>query len=207
MATLSPDMVIYLTHPQVLIDPDVPVPNWQLSVEGRQRVDAFADHIAAADLGGAVAVVASAERKAVETAAPLAAALGTRVDVRPGTHENDRSSTGFLAPPLFEAQADAFFANPDRSMRGWEAASDAQARILREVMAAEADHDGHALIICGHGAVGTLLYCALAGLPISRQWDQLAGGGCWFAYSRKARRPLARWAVMERLFAGEGIAR
>ena len=31
------DIVRYLTHPQVQIDPDVPVPQWGLSPVGRAR--------------------------------------------------------------------------------------------------------------------------------------------------------------------------
>jgi hypothetical protein len=33
-------------------------------------------------------------------------------------HENDRSATGFLPPPEFEAVADAFFVRPLESVRG-----------------------------------------------------------------------------------------
>lgn len=36
--------------------------------------------------------------------------------------ENDRSSTGFLPPEEFEVVADAFFAQPGVSVRGWETA-------------------------------------------------------------------------------------
>ena len=60
----------YVTHPQVCIDPAVPVPDWGLSDVGRARAQA------AARCGwarGLTALVASAERKAVETAEILAA--------------------------------------------------------------------------------------------------------------------------------------
>lgn len=186
---------VYLTHPQVLIDPSVPVPDWGLSALGQARAEAVARQPWARAL---TRVVASEERKARETAAILAGAAGVGVEVRPGLHENDRSATGFLAPEEFEAVADEFFAQPDRSVRGWETARAAQARILKAV---EAVLDGHSMdrpvAFVGHGAVGTLLWLALSGRPISREADQPAGGGHLFAFRLNDRRPLTGWVRFE----------
>ena len=56
--------------------------------------------------------------------------------------------------------------------------------------------DGDVLLI-GHGAVGTLLYCHLAGLAISRAHDQPKGGGNVFAFERISRNILHPWLPME----------
>src|SRR5687768_12146813 len=112
-------MHLYLTHPQVRIDPDVPIPLWGLSAEGRARTEALA---ARPWLRTFRRIVASEETKAQETAALLGAALGLGVEVRPGLHENDRSATGYLPRAEFEAVADLFFARPDEPVRGWETA-------------------------------------------------------------------------------------
>lgn len=187
-------LVRYLTHPQVEIDPDVAVPDWGLSAVGRERVRALVD---AGWLAGTVAVISSGERKAIETAAPIAAALDVEMEIREAMHENDRSATGFLPPPEFEATANAFFAQPMASIRGWERAIDAQARIVREVEAVLArDHPGDVLFV-GHGAAGALLRCYLAGIGITRSYDQLAGGGCYFTFARENRRMLHPWRKME----------
>src|SRR5262249_4015399 len=122
-------LVRYLTHPQVQIDPHVPVPSWRLSGVGAARVQAL---ITAGWLAGTTLVVSSAEQKALETAEPLAAALGIPLEIREEMHENDRSATGFLAPVEFASVANEFFAYPNQSIRGWERAVDAQARIVRE---------------------------------------------------------------------------
>jgi len=47
--------------------------------------------------------------------------------------ENDRSATGYLEPQEFETTANAFFAYPERSIRGWETAQAAQTRIVEAV--------------------------------------------------------------------------
>jgi broad specificity phosphatase PhoE len=187
-------LVRYLTHPQVQIDPVVPVPDWGLSAAGKARVSALID---AGWLAGTAAVISSGERKAVEAAAPIAAALGVAMEIRQAMHENDRSATGFLPPSEFEATADAFFAQPMTSIRGWERAIDAQARIVREADAVlSRQHSGDVLFV-GHGAVGTLLLCHVAGIAISRTHDQPAGGGNYFTLTQADRRILHSWHPME----------
>ena len=81
----------------------------------------------------------------------------------------------------------------------------AQARVVGEVhrllaQIPAADDAGDVLFV-GHGGVGTLLYCALAGLPIDRRHDQLAGGGCVFAFDLPDGLPHGPWAPMESLIA------
>jgi broad specificity phosphatase PhoE len=142
--------------------------------------------------------VTSDERKARETAEILAEAAGVTAELWPDLHENDRSATGYLPPAEFDAAADAFFAQPGQSFRGWETAEAAQARILRGVEAVLAGHPAdRAIAIVGHGAVGTLLWLALMNRPISREADQPGGGGNLFAFGLADRRPLSGWVPFE----------
>jgi broad specificity phosphatase PhoE len=140
--------VRYLTHPQVEIDPAIPLPEWSLSAVGRDRVTALP---AAGWLSGTSQIFASAERKAIETAEILSAALDLSIQVREAVHENDRSATGFLPPAEFDVVVDAFFANPTTSVRGWEPAVDAQARIVREMEAVLDRTPRGDVLIVGHG--------------------------------------------------------
>ncbi len=187
--------VLYLSHPQVAIDPSVPVPDWGLSPLGRARTEAFARHPA---LGDVERIVSSRERKAIETADILAAALGLATEIRDDLHENDRSATGFLPPAEFEATADRFFAAPDVSIRGWERAADAQRRIVGAVEAilAEKPAAGVTLFV-GHGGVGTLLLCHAAGHPIDRRHDQTGGGGNLFQFDHPPCGLASAWQPME----------
>ena len=92
------DIVRYLTHPQVQIDPTVPVPQWGLSSVGRARTETAAN---AGWLANTTQIVSSAERKAIETAEIIAGRLGLMIEIREAMHENDRSATGFLKPAEF----------------------------------------------------------------------------------------------------------
>ena len=99
--------------------------------------------------------------------------------------ENDRSATGYLPPPVFEATADRFFAEPENSVRGWARAVDEQRRIVAAISAVVAEAAGEGgIAVVSHGAVGALLLAHLLGEPISRRFDQPAnGGGNVFAFN------------------------
>lgn len=188
-------LAVYITHPQVNIDPDVPVPEWGLSAIGRARAEEAAR-------GGWVRslrrIVSSDEVKAVETAQILARAAGVAVEIGTGMGENDRSATGFLPPDRFQAAADRFFARPEESFRGWERAIDAQRRIVEQVAAVLASHDPtQPVAFVGHGGVGTLLKCHLRGRPISRGEDQPGAGGNLFAFRLDDRSVTCDWTAME----------
>jgi len=184
----------YLTHPEVEVDPDTPVPQWRLSAKGLARTRSLAR---AGWLSGTTHVISSGEYKALEAAGILAGALSLEVQRRDSMHENDRTSTGFLPPEEFEAVADAFFRHPRESIRGWERALDAQQRIVHEVEAILAQRLTGDILVVGHGAVGTLLFCHYAGLPIDRAHDQPAGGGHYFSLVVEGRRVLHSWRPME----------
>ena len=188
-------ILYYVTHPQVQIDAAVPVPEWGLSDIGRARAVAMLDQ---PWVGSIRRIVSSGERKAIETGEILARHLGLAVEVRERMHENDRSATGFLPPPEFEAVADQFFANPHKSIRGWERAIDAQQRIVSEVEAVIDEGGAGDMAFVGHGGVGTLLLLSLSVREISREADQPAGGGNYFAYDIGARRVIHGWRPIDR---------
>jgi broad specificity phosphatase PhoE len=190
------NLVRYLTHPQVQIDPAIPVPLWGLNEVGRGRTEAIPS---AGRLLGTTQIISSGERKAIETAEIIGAKLKVGVEVREAMHENDRSTTGFLVPDEFETVANQFFAQPHVSIRGWERAIDAQLRIVREVEQVLARNRPGDVLFVGHGGVGTLLYCHYCGFAIDRIHDQPAGGGHFFAFTSDGRRMQHRWRPLEDL--------
>lgn len=194
-------LVRYLTHPQIEIEPYMPVRQWSLSDQGQARIEAF---MGQSWLLGTKSIYCSDEPKALETAAPIGRALDIPVIVRAQMVENTRSSTDFVPPEMFEDLVSLFFSNPDKSIKGWECASDAQARIVGafELAMNEVKERGRMgdVLFVGHGAVGTLLYCHLSGLPIDRRYDQKPGGGCYFTYDWAERSMLHSWLPMEEEF-------
>ncbi|SDE98434.1 Broad specificity phosphatase PhoE [Blastococcus fimeti] len=177
-----------MTHAEVAVDPSVPVPDWGLSPAGRSRLAHLVELPWVHDLTG---VVSSTERKAVETAEVLANAAGVPLTTDEALGENDRSATGYLPPEEFEAVADAFFARPGESVRGWERAVDAQHRIVTAVDRVAAAAEGDVAVVA-HGGVGALLLCSLLGVPIDRRYDQ-PGQGSWFGFDAATRRVAHGW--------------
>ena len=186
---------LLVSHPEVVIDPAVPVPLWGLTEVGAARMRSFAARVAP----GIGAVWSSAETKAIEAAEILAAACGVPVQVDPALGENDRSATGYLGKAEFEATADAFFVSPGTSIRGWERAVDAQQRMVSAVeRLLAAPRGGGDIAIVAHGGVGTLLLCHYLGVPISRTRDQRSQGNVW-CFDLGTRAVLDEWMPLEAL--------
>lgn len=183
----------YISHPEVVIDPDVPVDRWVLSERGQARLLRLLESSWVAAISR---IVSSEEPKARQTAEALAASRGLPVETRPGIGEIDRSATGFLLPDDHELVADACFAQPTVSARGWERAIDAQARIVTALADLFVEDQPGDVAIVGHGGVGTLWFCHLTGTPIDRRWDQPAQGH-YFSVDLRTGRPLHHWRTFE----------
>jgi broad specificity phosphatase PhoE len=189
-------IIHFITHPEVMIDPAVPIADWPLSPVGLRRMRLALER---PWLAGVRSVFSSAERKARDAAGLLAEQLGLRPVVVEGLGENNRSATGYLSKAEFEAVADAFFAHPEASVRGWERAADAQRRIVGAVehVISMAAIDGDIAIV-SHGGVGALLLCHLKGVPITRREDQPGGGGGnVYSFAGSDRRLLSGWRRIE----------
>lgn len=194
---LTMQTAYFITHTEVLIDPGVPVPDWQLSPRGRDRMGQAHEHPWARGLR---VVWCSTERKARDAAEILAGPLGLPVMELAELGENDRSATGYLPSAEFDAVAGLFFAHPDESIRGWERATDAQRRIVdafETVLTASAGLGGDIAIVA-HGGVGTLLLCHLRGDVIGRQHDQPPNnGGNYFAFDVTTRHLHHGWREID----------
>lgn len=170
-----PRQFYFITHPNVVIDPAVPVPRWPLSPLGRTRMQ---QALHQPWISAISAVYSSTEQKAIDGAEIIATHRNLPFRAVAALGENDRSSTGYLPSVEFEQTAHQFFAHPHASVRGWETARDAQTRIVNAITAiAQSDQTNGTIAIVSHGAVGTLFYCHATSQPISRRWDQPSNGG------------------------------
>jgi broad specificity phosphatase PhoE len=143
------------------------------------------------------ALYTSTERKARDGAAVLGGLTGLAPIERADLGENDRSATGYLPPDAFQAAADAFFAAPETSVRGWARAVDEQARIVAALEAVMGQATGDRAVV-SHGAVGALALAHYLGEPISRDLEQPGtAGGNYFALSMPRRSVLHGWCPVD----------
>jgi len=188
--------IIFVTHPEVVIDPATPVPRWPLSPVGLRRASRFAESLVGR---GVTAVYSSDEQKALDGARIVGERLGIPHRIDPDLGENDRSATGYVAPPEFWAIVEDFFGKPDESIRGWETARAAQARIVSAVrrLANDDPTDG-SIVVVSHGGVGRLLAAHLQGVEIGREArPDHPGGGCWIELQRTPLRLTDLWRNIE----------
>lgn len=173
--------VTYISHPDVIIDPEVPVARWPLSKRGRARMTTMLELSWIAKIS---AVYCSTEQKALDGADILGRHLNLDPQVREDLGENDRTATGYLEQEAFLAHVGKFFGRPEESVEGWEPAQGAQDRITGAVRSiashhAKADH----VAIVAHGGVGALLLTSLMGKPISMEQEQPGKtGGNYFNF-------------------------
>jgi broad specificity phosphatase PhoE len=105
-------IVHFITHPEVVIDPAIPAPQWPLSAEEKRRMGLMLRQSWVVGIG---AIFSSSERKAWTGLEILAEHLALPITVIQELGENDRSSTGYLPQEEFEALADEFFARPQEN--------------------------------------------------------------------------------------------
>ncbi len=187
-----------ITHPDVIIDPQVPVPEWPLSAAGQERMRKLFNQTWVATLG---AVYCSAERKAMDGADILATHLGLSYHIVPDLGEVDRSSTGYLPRSEHDAAARELFDHPDQSIHGWETARAAQARIIGAVEAAiDRDQSNNRnLAIVSHGGVATLYLCHIKRCPISRGEIPPPGknGGYYYCFDIETKSLVHDWKPID----------
>jgi broad specificity phosphatase PhoE len=188
--------ITFITHPDVVVDPAVPVPRWPLSERGKDRMRQMLAHPWVSSIGS---VYCSTEQKAIDGAAILAAHLSLDYVIVEALGENDRSSTGYLLRDEFMATAALFFARPDESVRGWETARDAQRRIVDAVdTIVENDDSAGNVAIVSHGGVATLYLCHLKGRPISQDEGQPGtNGGYYYRFEARSKSLLHDWRPID----------
>lgn len=175
--------ILYLSHPEVNIDPQVPALEWEISDQGRRLLRAATKR---GWPGRGWRIIASPETKAQQTAQYLSNAFGLPLHTHPEMGEVEQSTTG--DPPQGR------FASPDTRPAGWDAA---QVRITKAFQEVMAEVSGNLLFV-GHGAVGSLLWCALTKTPITPAADRTRAGSFWAGtFGASGFTPSHPWQALE----------
>src|SRR5262249_49518169 len=137
-------------------------------------------------------VYSSTEQKAIDGGTIVAEHCGLVLGTRADLGERDRSSTGYLAPEEFRAVVARSFAQPEASVRGWEASAVAQRRIVAAVTDTVArDRASGSIAIVSHGGVAALLLSHASAQPIGPDAQQPgANGGNYFLLAVDRARPM-----------------
>jgi broad specificity phosphatase PhoE len=183
----------FLTHPEVQINPEIPVPQWSLSKEGWNRVSALFRYEWLREIN---LIYSSEELKAHQTAEIIANHLGLEVYTHSRLGEVDRSSTGYLQEEELKKTVKAFFEHPEKSVAGWESAELAQKRIATCVRRIIETNPQSTIAIVSHGMVGALLFSHLKNLPIDMRYMQ-QDLGSYFIYDLEMDHMAQEWRRYE----------
>ena len=181
--------IYFLTHPEVNIDPNISILDWDLLDIGKSKVEQFCqnDFLKEIDF-----IYSSQEIKARSTAQIIGNKLNLPVKYLSNLGEIDRSSTGYLEPEKFKTTVKQFFNKSHQSILGWEKAINAQARVVKAIKQIIQLHPDQNMLISSHGGVGTLLKCFIKKVPISRNEDQKSLGN-YFMFETKLWRLISDW--------------
>jgi broad specificity phosphatase PhoE len=191
-------LVYYISHPDVVLDPSIPIPQWDLSELGRQRLEEMLNQ---PWLEAVQAIYCSNEQKAKSAARRIAEHIGLQEQIVEALGEIDRSSTGYLSRPELEPVVATLYAQPEKSVRGWERAADAQQRTIRALKQIISELPNNSTIaVVGHGGVGTLLLNFIKGTQITRA-DAPSGQGYYYAFVWETRQLLHGWKPIDQISA------
>lgn len=184
--------VYVITHPEVVIDPNVPVPHWPLSEKGKGRMRGL---LHAPWIKNVTAVYSSDEQKSIDGAMMIAHSSGVKVAKVSTLGEVDRSSTGYLPQEKHDLNARLLFDQPHESVEGWETAIEAQYRMVTTIYRIlEFDKTPGPIVIMTHGAVASFLMSHLKRKRISLEdAPGMAGGGGIFSFDATTHNLLSDW--------------
>jgi broad specificity phosphatase PhoE len=162
--------LILVKHAMPEIDPQLPAPEWPISVAGRATGVVLASRL---ERYRPTRVVTSVEPKAAETGVIVAATLGLPVSTAPDLHEHDQGDVPFMGTDAWKAAVAEVFARPDEVVQGRESARDAGERFASAVAAVRAEFPDDRLVIVAHGRVISLAVARANGIDGYGLWRRL----------------------------------
>lgn len=187
--------LIFITHPSVVISPNVPADEWSLSEKGIEETNRLLEKSFWKEVG---AVYASTEPKAFAVAEMVREKFGLPYTEVGAIKEIDRSATGFLPYDEYMEVIEEFYRNPQVNVRGWESAEHARQRMKTAISDLMNAHQGEIVAVIGHGASGTLLACEVQGIPSTFEQDPKQTG-CFMEIDWDKQNILSPWQT----YAGE----
>jgi broad specificity phosphatase PhoE len=170
MMRRPPELLILVRHARPEVDASMPRVDWTLGEEGLAAAARLAEQLRPI---GVDVVVSSTERKAKDTGAVIAHALGVTFQTGQDLDEHRRPRVGLLSDEVFGASMRDFFARPDQRVFGDESAAAAQSRFGAAVDALVKAHHGRRLVVVTHGTVLALHLAARYSVDAWSTWQRL----------------------------------
>jgi broad specificity phosphatase PhoE len=162
--------LILVKHAMPMVTQGEPPSTWPLSPEGRDAAAALAGKLGAYD---PVAIVASGEAKAFDTARAMGEVLGLVAIQDEGLGEHLNETGDFLPRTEIEARIARLFAEPDQLVHGEETGDQARERFAAAISRQQIAHPGGTLVLVAHGRVIALWASRALGIEAMPLWRRL----------------------------------
>lgn len=156
--------LLLITHPDVVIDPEQAINEWELSEKGMNRAKVLMNKPFWKDISE---IYSSTEPKAKAVAEMAAQKYNTPIFTNEALVEIDHSATGFMPYDQFMDTVMDFFKKPDESCLGWETARKAMKRVSECVEDVMKKSQGGNIVLVGHGVAFALLLSYIKGIEPS----------------------------------------
>lgn len=151
----------FLRHGHTKVDKALSVSQWVLSDRGEEQAKKLAQEEV---FKGIDIIISSTEKKAYQTAKPIADALGKEIMQVEEICELDRDKGEFVGPEEYEERVKLCLEHPDESIHNWETANHALERFSKKVSELDKKYENKKILIVGHGFTINLYFAKLLGI-------------------------------------------
>lgn len=161
--------LIFVTHPEVRVEPAVAREKWDLSEKGKEELK----NLLSKDFWKEINLIyTSKENKAHSVAEIIANSFGLKLVKIDGLEEVNRTSTGFIDDEKYRSAIEDFYLHPADSYKGWETAYDATERIKNSINKLRSENPSEeTYVLIGHAMIGSCLSCYIRGIDPSFNED------------------------------------
>ena len=156
----------FITHPEIIPDPSLPLSLWDYSDSGAERWEKILKKLWIKNIEK---IYSSPQQRARKAAQQMADELHYELHVRDDLDAVGGSNPEKLSPEARAAGMQLFYKFPQQNMNGWEKATDAQKRIIHAIEEILKESPGleHVAVVC-HEDLGNLLICDFKQIPIQK---------------------------------------
>lgn len=149
-----------MRHGKTRVDSQNPISEWVLSDKGLEQSKSLADLNVFKDID---CIYASSEKKAYQTAKPIALKLGKEITQFSEIRELDRDHGDFLDREKYEETVKYSFENREESVNNWETASAAIQRFTNKITEIDREQEDKNILIVGHGMTINMYFADVLG--------------------------------------------
>ena len=151
----------FLRHAKTKVDRNLLISEWKLTEDGKTNAQVLADSGVFDEI---TKIYASTEKKAIDTALPVANRLKLEIETVADLRELDRDKGGVFEPELYEKVVHDAYQNQSESTHDWETADHARERFNLAVEKIDQENEGKKILIVGHGGTINMYFAEALGL-------------------------------------------